>query len=511
MPKSPLMAPILAFTALLFCTSNAMADPTSCSDSRILTAVSSTLVSKFHFPNSISIHNIRTIGGAAQFGRAECEAELLGDIHQVEIEVIRYTAGITDDARQVFVEVFPKFDTLPPLQTISCDSDGQMGFVSGPKLAGIEPAVSSWAFRYLSYFTTGSISVLAPKGWRCVGSYGSNGEGLVVTEKPQPINVLNRSSVDIGVQISHSNAETSGRFKVARVIARLFPNAKNFALSVINEDGGDPKDYPFGYFKDDVVEQKNEYVVDYTTPANIDGAGNKFSLVAKGGFPIHGTAMLVSDGLVFLTVKLPLELQSLIGPIIERTQWEYKDKLDYGGNIDALAVPQPSQANRTFENSGKLKSTVTDQSISELLLSNKLGDDLSATWNQQSKAVNLRLRWTMLGIWPQTDIRIQVIKIMKAAKLLLATFHEVETIKASIDAALKPKVDEFGNILEANRYSQMIGLSINASRLGKFPGSFDWDLYSVYAGNKFITNIDPRIKGAWEAEYNDEKRSGNFP
>ena len=503
------IANIILFTGLLSISSAtpALADQISCSDERVVAATISFLKTKYRFPETISIHNIRSSRDAAQYGRNSCEAELTGDLLQDDIELVRYTAGLTDDTHQIYVDVKPAFDITPELQVVSCDSDGQLGYHAGPKYAQVKPSIPQWASRYLTYYTTGSLGVLAPRGWQCNGSYGSSGEGMIVAEHTRTSN----KPIDIGVHISHYNAETSGRFRVAQVAARVFPIANNFVTGVVKEGISPASEFITGPFEGDTVEHKNEYTINFTTRPNAKGIGTEFGYFKESDLPISGTAMLVSDGLILVSTRLPKELQQLTDIIIGEAYWEYKDKLDYAGELTAIPTPISLPTQHDSQNSDETKGIASDQSLSRALKDKKLDDGIVTKWNQQGEVVAMRLNWTMLGLWPQTDIRIQIKKVMKASVLLQGAFPEIKNIKATVNAALKPRVDEFGNVIEANRYAQMISLNISASKLKNFPSSFDWDAYPVYAASKFVTNVDNSIKGAWDAEFMDEKRAGNFP
>jgi hypothetical protein len=74
------------------------------------------------------------------------------------------------------------------------------------------------------------LGVLAPRGWHCFSTYGSNGSNLFVS--PVPIDGKALFSADwkgfMGdvVQLSVMDGGTSGRFEVAKVVARVFPAYK---------------------------------------------------------------------------------------------------------------------------------------------------------------------------------------------------------------------------------------------------------------------------------------------
>src|ERR1700691_2624922 len=70
---------------------------------------------------------------------------------------------------------------------VGCRSDGQMGRRQAP--AGKKQAVAipvSTAERLAYYKAEDDFGVLAPQGWYCFATYGSNGANLYVS--PEPIN-----------------------------------------------------------------------------------------------------------------------------------------------------------------------------------------------------------------------------------------------------------------------------------------------------------------------------------
>ncbi|HTW65476.1 MAG TPA: hypothetical protein VME17_12695 [Bryobacteraceae bacterium] len=88
---------------------------------------------------------------------------------------------------------------------------------------------SSAAKRLTYYEAAVNTGVLAPRGWYCFGTYGSAGEDLTVSPAP-----INRDGTNGPiVQVDNIDGNTSGRFEVAEVIARVFPGQKAFVQTVI--------------------------------------------------------------------------------------------------------------------------------------------------------------------------------------------------------------------------------------------------------------------------------------
>ncbi|HVN17333.1 MAG TPA: hypothetical protein VMU05_01125 [Dongiaceae bacterium] len=97
-------------------------------------------------------------------------------------------------------------------------------------------AISAGAAERLAYYKAEyGVGVLAPRGWHCFGTYGSNGATLYVS--PDPINAADLLSTSWkgfagpAIQISVAEGGTSGRFEVAKTIARVFPKHKAFVCA----------------------------------------------------------------------------------------------------------------------------------------------------------------------------------------------------------------------------------------------------------------------------------------
>jgi hypothetical protein len=303
--------------------------PPSCADPSTIALAKAKLAAQFRYPDDIALANIRTLAGGVFSHRSECQAEIQNDILQTVAEPVRYTSELTDDTQRQYVEVTPLTTAPPTLPVVSCDADGQVGFLAGPKEVKNVPPVSDWARRYLAYYATESMGVLAPRGWSCFSTYGSNGSSLFVAEKVLKSDDFFKSDTSLtgpAIQLSLSDADTSGRFSVARTIARLFPNEGDFVRRVIDEKLEPASDFPFGPYPTDKIVKKNEFVVEFETPAHAEGMGTH-SLLAKDDMSISGVAMLLKDGAAVMTIKLPPRLRSLTPELMERAEWMERDNL----------------------------------------------------------------------------------------------------------------------------------------------------------------------------------------
>jgi hypothetical protein len=130
------------------------------------------------------------------------------------------------------------------------------------------------------------------------------------------------------IEISRITSENSGRYEVAGIMARVFPEHRTFAGRILKID-----DFPFpsGAYPNDTLKYIDETVVEYTTPAQTEGLGNFDSWLGKSDTPITGVAILFVDpantigyapAVVLLSVRISPDLARLAPVIIgyvERT------------------------------------------------------------------------------------------------------------------------------------------------------------------------------------------------
>jgi hypothetical protein len=205
----------------------------------------------------------------------------------------------------------------PEVPFVGCPSDGQTGPQPAPR-PGQVPSVPAAASARLAYYASNDLGVLAPRGWHCFGLYGSNGSTLIVTPEPRGFDDLQNGGGLRGpaVQISLSFGGTSGRFEVAKVIARAFPARMAFARQVAAEGIGEP--LPSGAYPTDRMVRLRPSAVGYTTPAGREGLGTDSRLAADER-PIDGLAILqpgADTDLVKLDVRLPAAQAGLATAIL---------------------------------------------------------------------------------------------------------------------------------------------------------------------------------------------------
>jgi hypothetical protein len=196
--------------------------------------------------------------------------------------------------------------------------------VDAPLKTSKSVAVKPTDAHNLAYYRSAQgIGILAPRGWECFGTYGSAGDTLYVS--PNPIDTHNIFSSGRGkfasavIQVSRRFGDTSGRFSVAEIIARVFPAYKQYVTGVMQDFDQPPDSFHFGPYPADTLHYKSERVVEYRTPARSEGLGT-YSWLEKNETAIHGVAMLIgptsTPDLLLLAVRLPLDRQGLTPAIV---------------------------------------------------------------------------------------------------------------------------------------------------------------------------------------------------
>ncbi|HLJ88745.1 MAG TPA: hypothetical protein VKZ53_18140 [Candidatus Angelobacter sp.] len=215
-----------------------------------------------------------------------------------------------------------------------CKSDGQVGPQEAPSGHSKAVSIPTEAAEKLAYYRANEgVGVLAPRGWYCFGTYGSNGSTLYVSPTPIRNNDLffaTKGFTGPVIQLSSISGDTSGRFTVARSIARVFPGHQEFVKNVIAEGIESSDAFPSGPYPADKLTYKSKELVEYETPAQSEGLGTASRLL-KNASPIRGAAILVGDtpDLVFLAVRLSPDFEKLTSAIIEQTESDAADQDDH--------------------------------------------------------------------------------------------------------------------------------------------------------------------------------------
>ena len=216
---------------------------------------------------------------------------------------------------------------------VGCPGDGQSrpyAAASGkPKRVNLPPAVGNQLAWYEYNGDAGHFGTLGPRGWKCFATIGSNGWTLYVApESLDGAKLLEHKKwkgfTGPAIQLSNSDGETSGRFEVAQVVARVFPAYRAYARKVIKEGFAPASNFPFGPYSSDRLTYKGKKLVEFTTPAGQRGLGT-MSWLLPSDKPVTGFALLsigpdVSTELLQLSLRLPASLSALGASLIQQAE-----------------------------------------------------------------------------------------------------------------------------------------------------------------------------------------------
>jgi hypothetical protein len=209
---------------------------------------------------------------------------------------------------------------------VGCKADGQIGPQPAPHKPPLHLPLAPTAVNRLAYYEgPEGNGVLGPRDWYCFETYGSNGSSLFVS--PTPLNPKQffgsnwKGFTGPVIQISSMIGDTSGRFAVAEVIARVFPAHRDFVDDIIAEELRPATDFPFGPYPDDHLTYKSKELVEYVTPPNHKGLGTS-SWLLPNQQPVLGVAMLTGEelSLTQLSLRLPASMNDLASIIIRETE-----------------------------------------------------------------------------------------------------------------------------------------------------------------------------------------------
>ncbi len=209
---------------------------------------------------------------------------------------------------------------------VGCASDGQVGPQAAPTGKSKAVAIPAAAAERLAYYKAEyGPGVLAPRGWHCYSIYGSNGAMLFIN--PDPIDSKAFFSQDWkgfagqAIEISDSSGGTSGRFEVAKVIARVFPAYKKFVQNVIAEGIEPASDFPFGPYANDKLTDRGTNIAEFETPANTAGLGTNSGLLPNAS-PIDGVAIITGTDtdLIQLSARVSARDRDLIPLIVQQVE-----------------------------------------------------------------------------------------------------------------------------------------------------------------------------------------------
>lgn len=209
---------------------------------------------------------------------------------------------------------------------VGCPSDRQLGPMGAPGPPRKPVLLRRATADKLAYYASAQgMGVLAPRGWHCFGIYGAGGESIIVS--PEPLDSRKLFSPDrhvltgSGVILSHHYGGTSGRFVVAGIIARLFPERMDFTHAVRKAFPSPEDPYPAGPYPGDTLHYKSKSSVEFRTPAHAEGLGTTERML-KGNAPIDGVVMLVcqTPDVLLLAMRLPSVLQAVQPDVVRQME-----------------------------------------------------------------------------------------------------------------------------------------------------------------------------------------------
>jgi hypothetical protein len=372
---------------------------------------------------------------------------------------------------------------------VACESDGQVGPRSGPKDSGQAPTVPKSVAHDLAYYASTDLGVLAPRGWNCFGLYGSSGSTLIVTPEPHSADdLLSGSAMLTGpaVTFSLSIHDTSGRFEVAQVAARLFPTKKEFVEQVIHEGVEPESDFPFGPYPNDILKHRSDIKVEFETPANTDGMGTRGRLMKKNAEPISGVAIMTGEGdLLQLNVRTPPALRNLIPTILEsrlrqNSSEEAADQLAPSAASPSNGAIPPnidSLINKWGELSDRCRGSITPDDEATKISCDELN----------KLVLQLNLRGWCFGTSEQSEAEKRWGQCPTPAAHVALAVNTLRQVQQKLAAS---------RIAAAQAYAGMDGLRMNARNWLGCGSSTDNECMGNTAGAAMSAN-DPTVQGYW--------------
>lgn len=198
----------------------------------------------------------------------------------------------------------------PTVAFIGCPADGQQG----PQQPPVGPAVAveldpELAIQLAYYKGAYGPGVFAPAGWHCRTWYGSAGAYTVATPGVPPIDGnLAHTLPGPAVEVEQMSGGTSGRFEVAKVSARFFPDLmREFIRRVRDEKLIEDSNFQVHPYPEDVLHPIAANVLEFVTPASRPGFGTEG--LAQSDLPINGVVAIADPhgepSLLVLRIRLP--------------------------------------------------------------------------------------------------------------------------------------------------------------------------------------------------------------
>jgi hypothetical protein len=203
---------------------------------------------------------------------------------------------------------------------VGCPGDGQVGPVAPPSGDPVPVDVAPEIGAKLAYYKGASgPGVFAPVGWHCRAWYGSNGSFVAVTPAAPPDSLPAKRIAGPGVELVFRDGATSGRFEVAEISARFFPDTmRDFIQQVRAEELVSDSEFNPKPYANDAVKRIGDRMIEFSTPARQAGFGTQ-GLLQQSDEPITGIVALnpptEETSLSVLRVRLRAGQESLSASI----------------------------------------------------------------------------------------------------------------------------------------------------------------------------------------------------
>ena len=176
---------------------------------------------------------------------------------------------------------------------VGCPGDGQVGPVDPPSGDPVRVDVAPEIGAQLAYYKgANGPGAFAPVGWHCREWYGSNGSFIAVTPAAPPDAIPANRIAGPGVELVFRHGDTPGRFEVAEISARFFPDTmREFIQQVRAEKLVPDSKFNVKPYPNDTVKRISGRMVEFSTPARQAGFGTE-GLMQQSDEPIRGIVAL---------------------------------------------------------------------------------------------------------------------------------------------------------------------------------------------------------------------------
>jgi hypothetical protein len=212
-----------------------------------------------------------------------------------------------------------------------CASSDQQHIIEAPRGASKNVSIRRNDAEKLAYYESADGNrLLAPRNWYCVGAGGSSGAALFLSPKPISGDLSGLHGLDgAAIELMHFNSEAGGRYEVAQIIARVFPEHKTSAALTLKQM---EFTVPSGPYPKDILRYRGRRIVEYTTPAQTEGLGNFDSWLMKNDLAIVGAAMLIlhqpnlvgdPPNVILLSVRLSPDMADLAPAMVAYAEHDF--------------------------------------------------------------------------------------------------------------------------------------------------------------------------------------------